>query len=499
MVRADSRAGRSRTPAPHGKLDTADDISKVNELHVQVDTLYHYKLESKVVLHNFSVPGSGSRRDSPDACSPAGSSAPDANDIQCAEYLRHRRADGRAHLHREPRAARHLDQSQAPRYRSRPPTAPPEAEELTRRDRTAVTDAAHAAQHHGEASFWSRYVFSTDHKVIAMTFTGMAMALIGGFMACTAFRMQLAFPGIEVPGFGMVSPADYNSLVTNHGSDHDLLVAMPGVIAACLGNYLIPPTSAATTWFRRAEGSYQVFLLSACRAAGVSSRRGRLRRRLDRLRRCRPTAPTACTPLGSSMWLTAVALEFVAFLMGGINFVTTPTMNSRAPRHEDVRHPDRRVDDRDREHLDGVGGPASAPSCSSWTRTYSTIRRAAGPLAAPVLVLRPPGGVRRALPAISASWRAHHHGLRRRKKLFAYRTAPWRHRRRRSSPSGPTTSSSRAGQRSRAWPTSSPSPRRPLGAHRRDVLFVYIATLYGGSITLATPMLSGPSPSSPNS
>ena len=36
------------------------------------------------------------------------------------------------------------------------------------------------------------------------------------------------------------------------------------------------------------------------------------------------------TPLGASLWLIAVALEFVAFLIGGINFVTT-TMNARAP------------------------------------------------------------------------------------------------------------------------------------------------------------------------
>ncbi len=35
------------------------------------------------------------------------------------------------------------------------------------------------------------------------------------------------------------------------------------------------------------------------------------------------------TPWGSSLWLLAVALEFVAFLLGGINFITT-LMNSRA-------------------------------------------------------------------------------------------------------------------------------------------------------------------------
>ncbi|UCE86668.1 MAG: cytochrome C oxidase subunit II, partial [Deltaproteobacteria bacterium] len=36
-------------PGPDGALYTADDIETVNELHVQVDTLYHYKLESKDV------------------------------------------------------------------------------------------------------------------------------------------------------------------------------------------------------------------------------------------------------------------------------------------------------------------------------------------------------------------------------------------------------------------------------------------------------------------
>jgi cytochrome c oxidase subunit 2 len=41
---------------PDGKLDTPDDIIKVNELHVQVDKLHHFQLESKDVLHDFSVP-----------------------------------------------------------------------------------------------------------------------------------------------------------------------------------------------------------------------------------------------------------------------------------------------------------------------------------------------------------------------------------------------------------------------------------------------------------
>ena len=100
---------------------------------------------------------------------------------------------------------------------------------------------AHAgyADHH-EPSFFHKYLWSTDHKVIAMQymFTGMVMALIAAFMAY-AFRMQLAFPGNSVPFFGHVSPGKYNSLITNHGSIMVFWVAMP-VLLAGFGNFLIP-------------------------------------------------------------------------------------------------------------------------------------------------------------------------------------------------------------------------------------------------------------------
>ena len=54
---------------------------------------------------------------------------------------------------------------------------------------------------HHEQSFFEKYIFSTDHKIIGMQymFTGMLMAVIGGYFAYT-FRMQLAFPGEPVPG-----------------------------------------------------------------------------------------------------------------------------------------------------------------------------------------------------------------------------------------------------------------------------------------------------------
>ena len=84
---------------------------------------------------------------------------------------------------------------------------------------TVETHGAHGHDAHHEQSFWSKYIFSTDHKMIGMQymFTGIAMALIGGYMSY-AFRMQLAFPGETVPGYGMVSQGEYNALVTNHGT-----------------------------------------------------------------------------------------------------------------------------------------------------------------------------------------------------------------------------------------------------------------------------------------
>jgi cytochrome c oxidase subunit 2 len=43
-------------PGADGALDTADDIATVDELRVENNRLYHFKLESRDVLHSFSVP-----------------------------------------------------------------------------------------------------------------------------------------------------------------------------------------------------------------------------------------------------------------------------------------------------------------------------------------------------------------------------------------------------------------------------------------------------------
>jgi len=43
-------------PGPDGMLDTGDDIRTVGELHVKVNTTYHFELMSRDVLHSFCVP-----------------------------------------------------------------------------------------------------------------------------------------------------------------------------------------------------------------------------------------------------------------------------------------------------------------------------------------------------------------------------------------------------------------------------------------------------------
>jgi cytochrome c oxidase subunit 1 len=191
----------------------------------------------------------------------------------------------------------------------------------------------HAAHGHHEVGFIQKYLWSTDHKMIAFQYliTGMAMGILGAFMAY-AFRMQLAFPGIHVPGFGVVTPDVYNALVTNHGTIMIFWVAMPVLIAA-FGNYCIPLMCGCDDMvFPRINRlSYQIFLVSAIvLVASFFVPGGGFAGAWTAYPPLSAQELYSLTPMGSSLWLVAVALEFVAFLLGGINFVTT-AMNSRAP------------------------------------------------------------------------------------------------------------------------------------------------------------------------
>jgi cytochrome c oxidase subunit 1 len=184
-----------------------------------------------------------------------------------------------------------------------------------------------------EQSFWSRYVFSTDHKVIGLQylFTGMFMGLVGAFLAYV-FRMQLAFPGEHVPLYGVVTPLQYNALVTNHGAIMIFWVAMPILIAG-LGNFLIPLMIGCDDMVfpRLNRLSYQIFFVSAVLIlVSLFVPGGGFGGAWTAYPPLSASAQFNHTPWGAPLWLIAVALEFVAFLLGGINFITT-VMNARAP------------------------------------------------------------------------------------------------------------------------------------------------------------------------
>ncbi len=75
-------------PGPDNELDTDDDIFTVDELHVEVDKVYHYRLEARDVIHSFSVPVFRLKQDAVPGREITGWFEPTLTgeyDIQCAE------------------------------------------------------------------------------------------------------------------------------------------------------------------------------------------------------------------------------------------------------------------------------------------------------------------------------------------------------------------------------------------------------------------------------
>jgi cytochrome c oxidase subunit 2 len=75
-------------PGADGVIDTEDDIETVDELRLQVDTTYHYRLTSRDVLHSFSVPVFRLKQDAIPGREIVGWFTPTKTgtyDIQCAE------------------------------------------------------------------------------------------------------------------------------------------------------------------------------------------------------------------------------------------------------------------------------------------------------------------------------------------------------------------------------------------------------------------------------
>jgi cytochrome c oxidase subunit 2 len=90
-------------PGADNVLDTADDIFTVEDMHVEVDKVYHFRLESLDVLHDFSVPVFRIKQDAVPGRSITGwfeATQTGEFDIQCAEIcgIGHGVMAGRIHV-----------------------------------------------------------------------------------------------------------------------------------------------------------------------------------------------------------------------------------------------------------------------------------------------------------------------------------------------------------------------------------------------------------------
>ena len=111
---------------------------------------------------------------------------------------------------------------------------------------------AHDHEHeHHELNFWTKYIFSTDHKTIAKQYliSGILWAFIGGSFSII-FRLQLGFPDMQLDWLrpilggwidegGKLDKEFYLALVTMHGTIMVFFVLTAG-LSGTFSNFLIP-------------------------------------------------------------------------------------------------------------------------------------------------------------------------------------------------------------------------------------------------------------------
>src|SRR5882724_8599072 len=76
----------------------------------------------------------------------------------------------------------------------------------------------HGHAHH-EPGFWSKFIFSTDHKVIGIQYGFTALCfMLFGFGLMLMMRWQIAHPGVPVPVIGPLLEKVLGSTVAGHGA-----------------------------------------------------------------------------------------------------------------------------------------------------------------------------------------------------------------------------------------------------------------------------------------
>ena len=89
---------------------------------------------------------------------------------------------------------------------------------------------------HDPQSFITKYIWSQDHKVIAIQYGGTAIAIgVVALVLSVLMRLQLGFPDT----FAFIDPTDYYQYVTMHGMIM-VVYLLTALFLGGFGNYLIP-------------------------------------------------------------------------------------------------------------------------------------------------------------------------------------------------------------------------------------------------------------------
>ncbi len=206
---------------------------------------------------------------------------------------------------------------------------------------------AHDA-HHTEAGFWSKYVFSTDHKIIGMQYGLSAlMFLFLGFCLMALMRWQLAYPGKAIPlvggllehilgdtmvSKGVMTPDLYNTFGAMHGTIMVFLAIVPLAFAA-FGNYVVPlQIGAVDMAFPRVNmASFMAFFLGGVTMfASFFVPGGAARSGWTSYSPLATVADTSHHFNGQTFWILGMVLLITSSLLGAVNFIAT-IIQLRAP------------------------------------------------------------------------------------------------------------------------------------------------------------------------
>ncbi|HWL51846.1 MAG TPA: cbb3-type cytochrome c oxidase subunit I [Chthoniobacteraceae bacterium] len=216
---------------------------------------------------------------------------------------------------------------------------------------TQPAPAGHEHDDHHELGFWSKYVFSTDHKMIGIQYGLTALSfLLFGFILMMMMRWQLAYPGQTMPVLGKIlgsafpnqmpggvmTPDFYNSLGAMHGTIMIFLGIVPLSFGA-FGNYVMPLQIGApdmafpklnmlSYWLYFVGG---VSMLASFFVPGGAAKSGWTS--YPPLANISDIGP-GFHPFfnGQTLWLLAMVILIFSSLLGSVNFITT-VVQLRAP------------------------------------------------------------------------------------------------------------------------------------------------------------------------